>query len=577
MIEKHWKLKENYSDEQVKSLFEQLGISRPFISLLLHLGIQTFEEARDFFRPTLSKLYDPFLMDTMIEAVERIEKAFKNHENILIYGDYDVDGTTSVTLLMDYFQYLSNELNYKGKIAYYIPDRHTEGYGLSFKGVEYAANNGFTLVITVDCGIKAVDKVEKGNLLGLDFIICDHHLPGDILPNAIAVLDPQKHNCKYPYKFLSGCGVAFKLAQALQSKFKLPEDKIFDYLDLTVVSIASDIVPITGENRILAFYGLKKINESPRQGLQSIIKIAGIEDKIISIETIVFKIGPRINAAGRIETGRTAVDLLLSGDMELANQISTDLNELNTSRKNLDKITTEEALMQIEAQGDINKKATVVYNENWHKGVIGIVASRLIEKYYRPTIVITKSNGSLTGSGRTVDGFDLYGAIDHCAPFLERYGGHFHAAGINLKPENFEKFKDAFINFVNANIRDEQLVPSLEIDLELDFKSITPKFYNILKQFEPHGPDNMTPVFITRNLTHNNTARLMGKTQEHLRMEVYNDAGFHFTAVGFYMDKIAKKIMESNCFDLCYSLDLNEYNGRSTIQLMIKDIKSYSE
>lgn len=566
---KAWKIKENGHDDAINRLSKELNINTILSTLLVQRGINTFEKAKSFFRPSLSNLYDPFLMNDMEKAVKRIQDAIKNHEKILVYGDYDVDGTTSVALVYSFLK------KYHDKLDYYIPDRYSEGYGVSYRGIDYAARNGISLVIALDCGIKAIEKVAYAKSKGVDFIICDHHTPESRLPDAVAVLDPQRPDSTYPFHYLSGCGVGFKLLQAYSIMNKLPFDNLAEYLDLVAVSIASDIVPLVDENRILAYYGIKKLNENPIVGLKAIVKAAGIEGKPIAVDDIVFKIGPRINAAGRIESGKQAVDLLITDKTEEAILLCEKINSHNQTRRNIDKSITEQALKETMAGCDRYKYSTVLFNRSWHKGVVGIVASRLIESFYRPTIILTESNGFATGSARSVPGFDLYQAISACADLLESFGGHMYAAGLTMKIENVQKFRDKFEAIVKETISQEQLIPQIEIDTELNFRDITPKFYNILKQFEPFGPENMNPVFFAENVADNGAARIVGSKNEHLQLNlIQEDVPFNnFRAIAFNQAHHFEKIKKVNGFDIAYTLVEDNFRGNSSIQLNIKDIR----
>lgn len=539
--------------------------------MLVQRGIKTYEAAKSFFRPTLQNLHDPFLMKDMDKAVNRIIRALNSNESLLIYGDYDVDGTTSVAMVYSYFK------KYFTNIDYYIPDRYTEGYGISYKGIDYAAENGFRLIIALDCGIKAVDKIKYAKGKGIEFIICDHHNPGTITPMAEAVLDPKQPDCPYPYKELSGCGVGFKLIQAFHKKQGLPLSDIFVYLDLLAVSIASDIVPITGENRILAFYGLKQINENPSTGIKTIIKLSGIEGKNITIEDIVFKISPRINAAGRMKSGKKSVDLLISNDAEEAMIIGAKINDYNITRRNVDALITQEALTIIQSDPKMrNRKSTVLFNPDWHKGVIGIVASRLMDYYYRPTVILTKSNGMATGSARSVNGFDLYQAVESCSTLLENFGGHKYAAGLTLKLQNVALFQEKFEEVVSQTIHPEQLIPVVEIDTEISLKEIDGKFYRILQQFQPFGPENMTPVFLTENVSDNGDGKLVGSGSDHLKLYLVQEEDPYkvYSAIGFQLGHLYDIITKGHAFDICYSIEENEFRGETNLQLNIKDIKT---
>ncbi len=568
-MEKVWKIKENGFDADVEKLANELKINSVLSTLLVQRGIRTFEQANAFFYPEMKNLYDPFLMKDMHEAVERIEQAISNGEKILIYGDYDVDGTTSVAMVYSFLR------KYYDKLYYYIPDRYEEGYGISFKGIEYAELNRIKLIIALDCGIKAIDKIKYANDRGIDFIICDHHTPGSSLPKAIAVLDPERKDCKYPFKYLSGCGVGFKLLHAYSIKNNIPFDELTQFLDLLAVSIASDIVPLIDENRILSHYGLKKLNDSPSVGLRAIICVAGLEGKTINVDDIVFKIGPRINAAGRIESGKKAVDLLISENEEEAIVHCQKINSFNQARRNIDKNITEEALKEIESYGNHYKYSTLLYNRNWHKGVVGIVASRLIESFYRPTIILTESNGFATGSARSVIGFDLYKAICACSDLLESFGGHRYAAGLTLKIENIPKLRDRFEKVVKDIITPEQLIPQIEIDTELNLKNITPGFFDILKKFEPFGPNNMNPIFFAENVVDNGYGKVVGSGEEHLKLSLIQEEEPYnvFPAIAFNQAYHYEKISKGLGFDIAYTLTENHFRGITTIQVNIKDIK----
>lgn len=571
-MEKNWKIRSHGSKIQVQQLSQALNIDEVLGSLLIQRGINTFSEAKSFFRPELKNLHDPFLMKDMDKAISRLNRAIKNKERILIYGDYDVDGTTSVALVYSFLRDLYGE----ERLGYYIPDRYSQGYGISVQGVEFAAENEFSLVIALDCGIKAVEKIQLAKKKGVDFIICDHHTAGDVIPDAVAVLDPKRNDCEYPFKHLSGCGVGYKMLQAYLQSNSLPEYKLEPYLDLVCVSIASDIVPITGENRILAYYGLQQLNSNPSPGLKSIIQTSNLDQKEITISDIVFKIGPRINAAGRMESGRKSVDLLTSQLDGKAGLIMNELNTFNDERKNLDRNITLEALEFLHLNPDfVDKKATVLYKPEWHKGVIGIVASRLIETYYRPTVILTESNGFATGSARTVEGYDIYQAIESCSDLLENFGGHTYAAGLTMKIENVPLFQQRFEEFVSKTISKEQLTPIIEVDAVINLNEITPKFYKILKQFAPFGPDNMSPVFVSRNVTDYGTGRVVGKTGDHLKLELMqnDNPNLHLPAIGFNMSEFYGIIEQRIPFNVCYSIVENEFKGKTSLQLMLKDIK----
>ncbi|MFC2129371.1 single-stranded-DNA-specific exonuclease RecJ [Bacteroidota bacterium] len=569
-MEKNWIIKSQGAEAEVTALSRSLNVAKPLANLLVQRGIRTFDDAKAFFRPDLGDLHDPFLMKDMDLAVERIEAAMNNNEKVLVYGDYDVDGTTAVSLIYSYFKDQFSEIDY------YIPNRYSEGYGVSKGGIDYAAENGFSLVIALDCGIKAVDKVAYAKSLGVDFIICDHHTPGDKLPEAYAVLDPKRSDCDYPYNELSGCGVGFKLIQAMSQKLGLKFEDTIPFLDLVVLSIASDIVPITGENRVLAYFGLQQLNKAPRTGLQAIINIAGISQKEITIEDIVFKIGPRINAAGRMESGKKAVDLLTSLEEETALISSKNINVINTERRDIDTIITRQAIDMIQTDKSMHDlKATILYNPEWHKGVIGIVASRLLETYYRPTIILTKSNGFATGSARSINGFDLYQAIDACSDLLENFGGHKYAAGLTMKVDNIKEFTKRFQEYVDENIHPDQLVPVVEIDTEIQLQEIDDKFVSVLNQFRPFGPENMAPVFLTENVGDNGFGKKVGGGGEHLKLNLVQETDPYnvFPAIAFQQGKKFEKMIGGNAFDICYSVEENEFKGNVSTQLNIKDIK----
>jgi len=570
MINK-WILQKQTDEElkQIKTLAEELNISPVLAQLLVQRGITTFEEARVFFRPDLSQLHDPFLMADMDKAVARLSEAMELNQKILIYGDYDVDGTTSVSLVYKFLK------KYYSNLDFYIPDRYSEGYGISYQGIDFAAANGFKLVVALDCGIKAVEKVKYASGLGVDFIICDHHTPDTVLPPAVAVLDSKRKDCSYPYKELSGCGVGFKLMQAFASVNNIDFSELTPLLDLVALSIASDIVPITGENRILAFYGLKQINTNPSVGIKSIIDVCGLADKELNISEIVFKIGPRINASGRMKSGSEAVQLLVANDPLFAKEKCGTINELNNDRKDLDKSITDEAILLIASdERYANRRSIVVHKPDWHKGVIGIVASRLTEEYYKPTIVLTNSNGLASGSARSVPGFDIYKAIDSCRDLLENFGGHMYAAGLSLKEENIPQFTERFEKFVSENILEEQTYPQIDIDAELTFSDITPKFFRVLKQFGPFGPGNMKPVFVTRKVIDYGTSRLVGKEQEHLKLELVDSSSENvMNGIAFRMHAFNDHLKALNPLDICYTIEENNFNGNTNIQLMIRDIK----
>jgi single-stranded-DNA-specific exonuclease len=571
MINK-WNLRTPSIEELDKKdkLTAELGL-HPVISLLLvQRGIISEEEVKKFFKPSLSNLYDPYLMPDMEKAVKRLNMALGNKEKILVYGDYDVDGTTAVSLVYKYLRPYSYTLDY------YIPDRYDEGYGISYKGIDYAAENGVSLIIALDCGIKAIEKIEYAKTRGIDFIICDHHMPDDTLPNAVAVLDAKRVDSTYPYEHLSGCGVGFKFMQAFAKNNNFPFSDLEKLLDLTAVSIASDIVPITGENRILAYYGLKQLNNNPSMGLKGIIDICALTGKDITINDIVFKIGPRINASGRMMKGKEAVDLLLAKDSESAREKSVSINQYNDERKELDKKITDEANAIIDEFSNMeDRKAIVVYNQGWHKGVIGIVASRLTEKYYRPAVVLTKSSELITGSARSITGFDIYKAIESCRDLLENFGGHTYAAGLSLREENLDVFTNRFVELANAEIDTEQMTPQLDVDVVLELKDITQKFANELKKMNPFGPDNQKPVFCSLNVRDYGTSKLVGKESDHIKLELIDDSSkIPVHAIAFGMSEHFDYIKSMEPFNICYTIEENTYNGATTLQLFIKDINT---
>jgi single-stranded-DNA-specific exonuclease len=571
-MNKNWIIKEQSGKSDVESLSKELNVKDCLANLLIQRGIRAKEQAEAFFNPKLSQLHDPFLMKDMDVAVERIESAIQRGEKILIYGDYDVDGTTSVALIYTFFRKIYDRLDF------YIPDRDKEGYGISFAGIDYARENGISLIIALDCGIKAIDKVNYANDHGINFIICDHHNPGAKIPSAFALLDPKRPGCDYPFNELSGCGVGFKLIQAYSLKNKIPFEELIPYLDLVAVSIASDIVPLVGENRILAYYGMKQLNENPRTGLKTIIELAGISQREITIEDIVFKIGPRINAAGRIESGKSAVNLLISGNAKEARIIGSKVEEYNSTRRNIDSNITREALAMIEQDPKLrNSKSTVLFNPNWHKGVVGIVASRLIDTYYRPTVVLTESKGFATGSARSVYGYDLYQAVDACSDLLENFGGHKYAAGLTMKLENVPKFSRKFEQYISETITAVQHKPVIEIDTEINLSDITPEFYSVLRKFEPFGPENMAPVFLTEDVSDDGTGKPVGINGDHLKLNLIQEADPYtpIPAIAFQQGANYSKLQNGKSFDICYSIEENEFMKKVNLQLNIKDIKFY--
>ncbi len=585
-MEKRWVVKEKVDQEVVLELSRALNISTLLATLLVQRGVTDFNEAKTFFRPKLLQLHDPFLMKDMDKAIDRIESAITNQEKILVYGDYDVDGTTAVSLVYTFLKSLYKEIDF------YIPDRYSEGYGISKAGVEFAHENNFKLVIALDCGIKAVGNITYAASLGVDFIIVDHHRPGDTLPPACAILDPKQPDCNYPYKELSGCGLGFKLVQAFSKRNAMPFKRLEKFLDLVVVSIASDIVPITGENRILAFFGLKLINSNPRPAFTAILHYSNIKKKSdfsfveeefvfnrkLTISDLVFLIGPRINAAGRMESGKNSVELLISNTIEIAIERAQQINQFNTERRNLDMQITQHALEIIsQDQLNTNKKATIVYHPDWHKGVLGIVASRMTESYYRPTIVLTKSNGLITGSARSVKDFDIYNAIDECYELLEHFGGHKYAAGLSIKPENFDAFRDKFEEIVSGSILDHMLIPEIEIDAKIKLNNISSNFYKILRQFAPFGPENMSPTFMSEGVVDTGYAGIVGKN--HLKLSVIHPdiSGFPVSGIAFQQGDKLPIIQSGKQFSICYHIEENEWNGHVSLQLNIKDIKPTEE
>ena len=581
-IEKRWVVKPQGNPEAVAAMAAATGISPVLANLLVQRGIDTLEKAKKFFNPQLSDLHDPFLMKDMDKAVERVERAVRNREKIMVYGDYDVDGTTAVALVYKFLRQIGHK-----DLLFYIPDRYTEGYGISTKGIDHAARKGATLIIALDCGIKAIEKVDYAKRKGVDFIICDHHLPAEEIPRAVAVLDPKRADCSYPFDELSGCGVGFKLVQAYCQKNGIPFQQIEPLLDLLAVSIASDIVPLVDENRILAHYGLLRLNASPSKGLLSIIKICGLDRHNITIDDIVFKIGPRINAAGRMRMdendenaapsgGYAAVNLLIEGNESLAEEFGSVIDGFNQDRKCIDRSVTQEAHDFIEAHAELKAaKSTVIYNPRWMKGIVGIVASRLIETYYRPTVVLTMSNGFVTGSARSVPGFDLYQAIESCSDLLENFGGHMYAAGLTMRPERVEEFTRRFNAYVEENIDPITLQPQVEIDSELFFSNITPAFRRDLNRFQPFGPGNPAPVFVTRGVVSHGETKLVGADGEHLRMDLMQRQKPNTTiqTIAFQQPTHYEWIRAGHPIDVCYQIVENHYRGSVSVQLRIKDIK----
>ena len=587
-METKWILHESVDSQQVAEIVKVLNIDENLATLLVQRGITNYEEAKTFFRPSLSQLHDPFLMKDMDKAVERVISAINNGEKVLSYGDYDVDGTTAVAVVYTYLKSFFK----KKKIEFYIPDRYEEGYGISYKGIDYAADNGFKLVIALDCGIKAVERIEYANAKGVDFIICDHHRAGDVIPNAVAVLDAKRPDCNYPYDELSGCGVGFKLVTALSMKGYGTIEQVYDLLDFLAVSIAADIVPITGENRVLAYFGLKQLNKKPRPGIEAILQHANIyrrdEDQVdedenvltreLTISDLVFLIGPRINAAGRIAKASDSVRLLIADKKEHAEKLAASINDLNDERREFDNRITEEALGMIDEDQELkDAKSTVVFNERWHRGVIGIVASRLTDYYYRPTIVLTRANGLVTGSARSIKSFDIYDAIDHCSDLLEHFGGHKYAAGLSMKPENLPEFRRRFEAYVSEHLIDEDFVPELEVDLKIKFADITSKFMRILNQFAPFGPGNMAPVFWTDNVIDAGGSRPVGG-HRHLKLTVSQEGDAEqgvapFSGIAFQKGDLFDRIHNGEPFSICYHLEYNTWQGKTNLQLNVKDIK----
>jgi single-stranded-DNA-specific exonuclease len=564
-MQKQWRAKPEPDKKTVEALAASINVNKVLSGILVQRGIDDFEKAKNFFRPQYAHMHDPFLMKGMTKAVERIDEALAKNQKILIYGDYDVDGTTAVATVYDFFSKRFKE------IEYYIPDRYTEGYGISFMAIDWASNNGYSLIIALDCGIKANDKVKYANKKGVEFIICDHHLPGDELPDAVAILNPKQADCPYPFKELSGCGIGLKLVQAYCIKHEIDFKEVEEYMDLSAISVASDLVPIMDENRVLAYQGLKKLKTNPNRGIKALLENYAPRPEY-SVNDIVFFIGPRINAAGRIADAKDSVRLMISDKDKDSQQIAEMINHHNNERRNFDSSITEEAFNMILGDKDFhNRKSTVLFHSEWHKGVIGIVASRLIEKYYRPTIVLTESNGMAAGSARSVEGFDLYHAIEECADLLEQYGGHTHAAGLTLRVENVPKFIEKFESIVVKNIETRSLTPEIEYDTEIPFRAITPKFFSVLKQFAPFGPGNMSPIFMTRNVWDVGDVTVVGNN--HLRMSItHEEGGRIYKAIGFGLGEHYNKVAQGISFDICYYIEENFFNGHVNLQLNIKDI-----
>lgn len=561
-----WNLKSKPEKLKVQHLQNELHVDEIIATLLVQRGIETYEQAKTFFRPSLEDLHNPYLLKDMDLAVNRIEYAIKNNENILVFGDYDVDGTTAVSLVSSYLR------TFYTNVATYIPDRYEEGYGISYKGIDYAEDNEISLIIALDCGIKSIEHVNYANKKNIDFIICDHHRPGEMLPKAIAILNPKREDCSYPYDELCGCGVGFKLIQALGQNRNQDIHYFIPYLDLVATAIAADIVPMTGENRVLAKFGLEVINSNPRPGIQALIQ--NIKKKTLTISDVVFIVAPRINAAGRIKHGNYAVQLLTEFNLEQATEFAAEIEEFNTNRRGLDQQITKEALLQIENNQEEKRFSSVVYQEDWHKGVIGIVASRLIEKYYRPTIVFTKSGDKLAASARSVKDFDVYNALEACSDYLEQFGGHMYAAGMTLKEENYENFKNAFEKIVEQTIHPDLLIPEIAIDAEINFSDINPKFVRILDQFEPFGPQNMHPIFLTKNVIDTGHGKPMGKEDEHLRLFLKQKNCDGIGAIGFGLGNKLAITKNFNPFEVVYSIEENEWNGNVSLQLRLRDIRT---
>jgi single-stranded-DNA-specific exonuclease len=560
-----WTFKPNPEKEKTRKLAAELHVDSIIAKLLLQRGIETYDAAKIFFRPNINDLHDPYLMKDMDKAVERIETAISKNENILIYGDYDVDGTTAVSLV---YSYLSS---FYPNVATYIPDRYDEGYGVSYQGIDFAHDNDFSLIIALDCGIKAVDKVQYALDKKVDFIICDHHRPGKELPKAVAVLDPKREDCLYPYDELCGCGIGFKLIQALAKNQHHSMDDLLPYLDLVATAIAADIVPMTGENRILAYYGLIVLNKAPRPGIRALIQYS---KKELTISDVVFGIAPRINAAGRIKHGQYAVEILTETNLESAIELAKEIEQNNIDRKELDKTITHEGLRQIEENDEQQKFSTVVYSETWHKGVIGIVASRLIETHYRPTLVFTMNGDKLAASARSVKGYDVYNALEKCSEFVEQFGGHKYAAGLTLKPENYDGFKAKFEEVVRESMPEELRTPEVVINAEIELSEITPKFFRILKQFAPFGPSNMRPVFMTNGLRDNGYGKQVGEDKSHLKLNIISGADKKtYNAIGFGLGDKLDSIQRNASFDAVFNIEENHWNGNTSLQLQLKDIK----
>lgn len=566
-----WEIRKLSQSQQalIKSLAQELHISEISAGMLVRRGLTTAAAASSFVHPDLKQLHDPFLMKDMNEAVFRLQAAIQSNERILIYGDYDVDGTTAVALTYTFLCSVTDQSH----IDYYIPDRYTEGYGVSFKGIDYAVQTGCTLIVALDCGIRSTQEVEYAKQQGVDFIICDHHLPGTKIPDAVAVLDAKREDCNYPFKELCGCGVGFKLAQAYCLKNNISFDNLHPLLPLVAMAIASDIVPVVGENRILVYYGIRGLNTNPSIGIQKLLGVASVEEGKLTVNDLVYKIGPRINACGRIRSGRDAVRLLITDNEDEALEMSEEINHQNEIRKGLDQQITNEALQLLEADPEnLQKATTVVCGENWHKGVVGIVASRLIDSYYRPTIVLTLTDGMISGSARSVGGFDIYSAIDSCSDLLTNFGGHIFAAGLSMKPENLPEFKQRFENYVSQHILSEQRQPVIQVEAEIKFSDITNQFFNILRHLEPFGPGNPRPIFVTRNVCNYRYTRRVGKQGEHLRLDVTDQTGV-MQGIAFGKGEYATHLMNGENLDICYELQQNTFNGQTTLQMLVQDLR----
>jgi len=560
-----WYKRKNFNSEKIARLSKTLNIPDVISSLLLQRGIVDFESAKHFFRPDWSQLHNPFLMKDMNKAVDRIQLAINTNEKVMIFGDYDVDGTTSVALLTDY---LKNKIFY---IKPYVPDRYSEGYGISKKGIEIAKEEGISLIIALDCGIKAFQEINYAKELGIEFIVCDHHLPEKSIPDAVAVLDPKRDDCEYPFKELCGCGIGFKLIQALQIKLKLPKNELIIYSDLVATAIAADIVPIVGENRVLTFIGLKQIQSNPRLGFKILTNQLR---KPLKVTDLVFVLAPRINAAGRMDKGLNAVKLMLSIEKQEAISIARKIEFYNKERRYTEELITKEAFQQIKLEGTVDNCSSIVYSPSWHKGVIGIVASRLIEKYYRPSIVLTKSGDILTGSARSVSGFDIYKALEACKENLIQFGGHKYAAGLTLKMEQLSKFKLSFEKYAKENISPEYKMRSMEYDLDIKFNDISPKLFRIINQMAPFGPKNMRPVFATHNCKEMGMTRTVGNDKTHLQLDISDSTGVRFSGIGYGLGHLLKEIKEVNSFSVLYTIEENEFRGNKNLQLKIKDIRA---